>query len=178
MSQFSNKKLILGCAVGLIVFLVVIGSVILTQKPQESMNEPQEPIPQEEVKTPVFDRLIRLTDADSGFILNKDEPSFIFVGHFETNESDKALKEIYEKLNEEFGYSNLAYVIDLDESTLEISDDSVIFGTETLKAKGHIALIFEGEVAATFDMKDQTIESTRAFFNQFYVGESASEENN
>lgn len=178
MSQISNRKLIYGCIAGLLVFLVIIGSVLFTQKPKESIDEPQEPIQQEEVKTPVFDRLIRLTDADSGFILNKDEPSFIFVGHFETNESDKALKEIYEKLNEEFGYSNLAYVIDLDESTLEISDDSVIFGTETLKAKGHIALIFEGEVAATFDMKDQTIESTRAFFNQFYVGESASEENN
>lgn len=175
MQQFSNKKLILGSIMGLLVFLIVIGSVILTQRPQETKKDLEHEI-QEEVSTPVFDRLIRLTDADAGFIFNKDEPSFIFVGYFETNESDRAAKEIYEKLNEEFGYSNLAYVIDLDDTSLTIEDDTVHFGKETLKAKGHIALVFEGEILMTFDMKDQTLESTKAFFEQFYVGE-AEEEN-
>lgn len=169
--QFS-KKLIIGVLVPLIVFIIVLGVINMTKKPPETPKDLDDPIQQEEVKTPVFDRLIRLRDADAGFILNKEEPTFIFIGHFETNESDKASKEIYEKCNEEFGFSNLAYVIDLDDTTLQVEDDTVIFGTETFKAKGQVITIFEGEAVASFDMKDQTLESAKAFFNQFYVTDS------
>lgn len=175
----NNKQILLVvlCSIS----LIAICTLYLANKRENEPNILQPPIDEkteaekDKKETAVFDTFNRLTPADTSFILFKEAPSFLFIGDFETDEGHEMAKSV-EKLNKKYGFSNMAYVLDMQSNDFELDENGEIeFGDISLPNKMSILMIFEGKAVSIYECVGKTYEQMDEYMSQFY---ELNEENN
>lgn len=166
-----EKKLILLVGSCLLALCLFLGLYLLTREPKhQSPLEPQNPTvtEPEPIKTPIFDTFPKLSTKDTAFILFKEAPSFLLIDSFNTETGlEHAL--LYEKLNDTYGFANMVYVIDLEQSDFQQDEEGNLeFGEIEIPNKPSVLLIFEGQIAAELSLNNKTADEIEDFISQFY----------